>query len=330
MIKGITKWLELTGQQAELVSILYKLEENKSPTNPVAIERKYFQETKTFIQKSNLFTQLRLLQEKGLVSKTDNSHYFLNLKGIQEAIYSKKKELVQEMDEITKFASDTHAFFEKIIKPNSVSVIYLSEAELYHKLAFYLKNAASFYLGCDFPHYAYSFALCNSAQEASYVETLIARIYVPSFSLFCLSSYKIESSQYRLQKKYKNKELIKEELQTIMDLAKRRTLQSSTIDLRRTSTPFNFALLENKEEGDALFMFLKDSNGFISGCIFINSHETITQTKQHFLSLMGTTIPLKKEVDFPDEQDYSLMSQPEQKPKKIIVFDVNRIFTLNI
>lgn len=329
MIKGITKWLELTGQQAELVSILYKLEENKSPTNPVAIERKYFQETKTFIQKSNLFTQLRLLQEKGLVSKTDNSHYFLNLKGIQEAIYSKKKELVQEMDEITKFASDTHAFFEKIIKPNSVSVIYLSEAELYHKLAFYLKNAASFYLGCDFPHYAYSFALCNSAQEASYVETLIARIHDPTFSLFCLSSYKIESSQYRLQKKYKNKELIKEELQTIMDLAKRRTLQSSTIDLRRTSTPFNFALLENKEEGDALFMFLKDSNGFISGGIFINSHETITQTKQHFLSLMGTTIPLKKEDDFPEEQDYFLMSQPEQKPKKIIVFDVNRIFTLN-
>lgn len=134
---------------------------------------------------------------------------------------------------------------------------------------------------------------------------------------------------HRLQKKYKNKELIKEELQTIIDMAKRRTLQHSTIDLRRTSTPFNFALLENKEEGNALFMFLKDSEGFISGGIFINSHETITQTKQHFLSLMGTTVPLKKENDFPQEPDYSLVSDSGQKPKKIIVFDVNRIFTLN-
>src|SRR3989338_7138634 len=234
MIKGITKWLELTGQQAELVSILYKLEENKSPTNPVAIERKYFQETKTFIQKSNLFTQLRLLQEKGLVSKTDNSHYFLNLKGIQEAIYSKKKELVQEMDEITKFASDTHAFFEKIIKPNSVSVIYLSEAELYHKLAFYLKNAASFYVGCDFPHYAYSFALCNSAQEAAYIEMLSTKIHDPAFSLFCISSYKIETLFYRLNQKYKNKELIKEELQEVIESVRKKAMQYSSIDLRKT------------------------------------------------------------------------------------------------
>ena len=111
MISGITKWLQLTGQQAELIRILYQLQENKLPTNPVAIEKEYFKDTKTFIQKSNLFTQLRLLQEKGLVTKTENSHYLLNLKGIQESIYSKKKELVQEMEEISKFASDTHAFF---------------------------------------------------------------------------------------------------------------------------------------------------------------------------------------------------------------------------
>src|SRR3989344_1259134 len=177
MISGITKWLQLTGQQAELIRILYQLQENKLPTNPVAIEKEYFKDTKTFIQKSNLFTQLRLLQEKGLVTKTENSHYLLNLKGIQESIYSKKKELVQEMEEISKFASDTHAFFEKIVKPHSVSVTYLTETELYHKLAFYLKNAGAFYLGCDFPHYAYSFALCNSAQEAAYIETLTARVH---------------------------------------------------------------------------------------------------------------------------------------------------------
>ncbi len=328
MLSELSKWLELTGQQAILIGILYRLHEQRLPSNPIAIEKEYFKETKTFIQKSNLFAQLRLLQEKGLLSKTENAQYNLNLRGIQIALFSKKKELAQEMDEISKFASDTQAFFEKIVKPTSVSVTYLSEMDLYNKLVFYLKDALAYYVGCDFPHYAYSFALCNSAQEAAYIEMLTAKVHNPNFSLFCLSPYKIESLFYRLNKKYRHKELIQEELKEVIESVKKKTLQFSNIDLRKTPTPFNFALVENKEEGNALFMFLKDSSGVISGGIFINSHETIKQTKQHFLSLMGTTISLKKESDFPQINDLSFVL-PNLTSKKLIAFDVNRIFTVN-
>ena len=328
MIKGLSKWLNLTGQQVILLGILYQLQEQRLPTNPVAIEKEYFKQTKTFIQKSNLFAQLRILQEKSLLIKTENTQYTLNLRGIQEALFSKKKELVQELDELGKFSSDTHAFFEKIIKPALVSVTYLSEAELYHKLVFYLKDAAAYYVGCDFPHYAYSFALCNNAQEAAYIEMLTAKVYDPKFSLFCLSPYKIENLFHRLAKKYKNKGVITEELKEVIENAKRKTVQLDTIDLRKTPTPFNFALVENKEEGNVLFMFLKDSSGMISGGIFINSHETITQTKQHFLSLLGTTIQLKKEADFPKITEFNF-ALPNIPQKKMIAFDVNRIFTVN-
>jgi len=329
MIPKIARWLQLTSQQTSIIGIIFQLQENKLPTNPVVIEREYFKETKGFIQKSNLFTQLRILQEKGVIMKTENSQYLLNLRGIQEVIYAKKKELAQEMDEITNFASDTQAFFEKYIKPNSISVTYLTEAELYKQLVFYLKNASAFYIGCDFPQYAYSFALCNSAQEAAYIETLTDKIHDSSFSLFCLSPYRTEALQHRLQKKYKNRELIKEELQEILAITKKKTIQNKNIDLRKTPTPFNFALIENDEEGDALFMFLKNSNGLTSGGIFINSYETIKQTKQHFLSLMTTTVSLKEDGDFPKEQDHLLLSLSEDKPKKLIAFDVNRIFTQN-
>ncbi len=328
MLQGITKWLQLTGQQAIIIGILYRLQEQHLPTNPVTIEKEYFKETKTFIQKSNLFSQLRLLHEKGLLIKNENAQYHLNLRGIQEALFSKKKELAQEVDEISTFASDTQAFFEKIVKPTSVSVTYLSETDLYHKLTFYLKDATAYYVGCDFPHYAYSFALCNSAQEAAYIEMLSTKIHDPAFSLFCISSYKIETLFYRLNQKYKNKELIKEELQEVIESVKKKTMQYGSIDLRKTTTPFNFALIENNEEGNVLFMFLKDSSGMISGGIFINSHETIKQTKQHFFSLMGATIPLKKESDFPKITDFSF-TLPNVQQKKIVAFDVNRIFTVN-
>ena len=132
-----------------------------------------------------------------------------------------------------------------------------------------------------------------------------------------------------MQEKYKNKELIKEELKNTSDHARRITVQSTNIDLRKSTTPFNFALIENPEEGNALFMFLKDSKGLVTGGIFINSYETTKQTKQHFLSLMGTTLPLKKEVDFPIFSETELLPLPETNKKKLIAFDVNRIFTVN-
>lgn len=329
---SIAKWLQLTGQQAILIGILYRLQEQKLATNPVAVEKEYFKETKTFIQKSNLFTQLRLLVEKGIVTKSANAQYQVNFKNIQESLYAKKKELAQEVDEITKLTSDTQTFFEKIIKPTSISVTYLTETELYHKLTFYLKNATAYYVGCDFPHYAYSFALCKSAPEAAYVEMLTEKSQDSVFNLCCLSPYKVEGILSRLQKKYKNNELVKEELKETLERAKRKTILAKNIDLRKTLTPFNFALIENSEEGNALLMFLKDSEGAISGGIFINSYETIKQTKQHFLSLMGSTIPLKREEDFPKDSDLVdifMTTVPHKRAKKLVAFDVNRIFTVN-
>jgi phosphoserine phosphatase SerB len=329
MINKLAKWLNLTEQQAKIIGIIHNLEERKSPTNPVNIEKEYFKETKTFIQKSNLFTQLKLLQSKNLIIKNTNSHYLLNLKGIQEAVFSQKKELTQEVEEITKFASDTQAFFEKVIKPSAISVTYLKGSELYNKITFYLKNASAFYVGCDFPHYAYSFALCDSAQETAYVEMLTTKLYDKNFSLYCLSPYRVESLSSRLHNKHNNKELIKGVLKNVYENAKKMTIKCENIDLRKTMTPFDFALIENPEEGNVLFMFLKDSKGSVTGGIFINSYETIKQTKQHFLSQMGTTSSLKKENDFPEVQDYMLLPLPTIKNKKLIAFDVNRIFTTN-
>lgn len=329
MFTKLSKWLQLTRQQAAILGITYSLQEQNAPTNPTSIEKAYFRENKTFIQKSNLFTQLKILQEKNLLAKAEQSNYVLNLRGIQEAIFAQKKELSAEVDEITKFASDTQAFFEKVIKPTATVVTYLTQEELYKRLTFYLKSATSFYLGCEFPHYSYSFALCKNAQEAAYVEMLTVRIQNPLFSLFCLSPYKIEGLSYRLQEKYKNKELVKEELRNIIDNTQRITTQCKNIDLRKSPTPFNFALIENPEESNALFMFLKDSRGQVTGGIFINSYETTKQTKQHFLSQMGATPALKKEDDFPFFTETDLLPLPETNKKKLIAFDVNRIFTVN-
>lgn len=329
----IAKWLGLTSQQSTIVSILYTLQERKLPTNPISIEKEYIKETNAFIQKSNLFTQLKILQERGIIHKDAHSHYQLNIGGIQEAISQRKNKVNQEMKEVAQFASDTKAFFEKMAVPTPILVTYLNESELFAKLAFYLRSARGFYLGCDFPHYAYSFALCSSSQEAAYIEALTAKLQDKEFSLFCLSPYKIEALSHRLGRKYKNKDLVEEELKTICKTAAKKTAQCSNIDLRKTGATFDFALIESRDGADSLFMFLKDSESSISGGIFLNSYETIKQIKQHFLSQMGSNQPLKNEKDFPKISETFLISLKNtnlnNSKNKLIAFDVNQVFTVN-
>jgi phosphoserine phosphatase len=329
MIRDLSKWLGLTSQQATILGLIYDLQKRKLSTRPIQIEKEYFRQAGNFIQKSNLFTQLKILQGRGILVKSKNSTYEVDIKGVQEAIFAQKKELSEEMEEITKFANDTQAFFEKVIKPSTVSVTYLTEEELYKKLTFYLRNANAYYMGCDFPHYAFSLALCNNSHEAAYIEMLSKRLDEGNFVLHCLSPYKIEGISYRLHQKYKNKELIKEELNNVCESAKNKSDKFKNLDLRKTFTPFNFGLIENSEEGDVLLMFLKNSKGLVTGGIFINSPETIKQTRQHFLSQMSTTSPLIKDEDFPDFSDEDLTSFPGAGREKLIAFDVNRIFTVN-
>ncbi len=329
MISKLAKWLKLTAQQATLLHLMYSLQEQHLPTNPISLEKAYLQQTKVFIQKSNLFTQLKILQERGIVTKTIKSNYILNLRGIQEALFVQKQEFTKDIDELNLFISDAKAFFEKIIKPTGASVTYLTAEDLYKKLAFNLKNATAYYFGCDFPHYAYTLALCTNAQEAAYVEVLTAKIQDNNFSLFCLSPYRIESLSYRLQERYKNKEFIKEELKEVCTRARGITIQYQNIELRKSPIPFNVALIENPAEGNTFFMFLKDSKGIITGGIFVNSYETTKHTKQHFLTQLGLNQVIKKSEDFPIFSDTEFLPVPESNRRKLVAFDVNRIFTVN-
>ncbi|HLC22584.1 MAG TPA: HAD-IB family phosphatase [Candidatus Nanoarchaeia archaeon] len=328
-LTDFAKWTGVTEQQARIVSIIKRLQEQKQPTRPIDIEKEYISETKTFIQKSNLFAQLKLLQEKEIISKNGQSQYAVNIEGIRNIILSKKSYFSTEIENISKFALETEKFLENLAQQTTVHVEHLSETELYKKLAFYLKNATAFYLGCDFPHYAYSLSICGNSQQAAYIETLGARIADEKFTLFCLCTYKTDEIVGRLSKKYTNKEFIREEIQRAHKEAQEKTIQFNTIDLRKTATPFNFALIEDAEHRGSLFMFLKDSKGEITGGIVISSPETLKHLKQHFLAQMATASSLKSKDDFVRLQKETLMLPSQETKNKLIAFDVNRVFTVN-
>ncbi len=328
MLANLSKCLNLTPQQCEIVNIIYNLQERKIPSTPIAIEKEYINEKRIFLQKSNLFSQLKILLDKKIITKDNRAHYTINVEGIKEAIYVRKKELDDENKIITSFVSDTESFFEKMIKPTQIFVTYLSETELYSKLSFYLKQARAYYLGCDFPHYSYSFVLCKSAAETSYVETLNVKLHDTKFALYCLSAYKTDILISKLYKKYNNEQLIKEEIKSVCENSKTKTIQHKNIDLRKTITPLDFAIIECDDGVGYLFMFLKGSNSDVNGGIFIRSYETTKQIKQYFLSQMSINQPLSAEKDFPEMSELFLL-QSNSKKKKLIVFDVNRVFTMD-
>lgn len=320
--------LGVTSQQILLLRIIHALQERKQPTTPVNIEKEYIKETKAFIQKSNLFSQLKVLAEKGLILKSERSNYLLNVSGIRDAIKIRKEELGKEMKSLEKFQTETDEFLHQIEQPNRVHVSYLAANDLYSKLAFNLKEARAFYLGCDFPHYAYSFAACTNAQQAAYIEVLNTKLHEDDFSMFCLSTYKTDAIVHTLRSKYGDNNIVQAELKHAHETALEKTAQCKTIDLRKTTTSFDFALIETENGENLLFMFLKDSHHVITGGVFLSSNETVKQIKEHFLSQMRNNPPLKSKEDFLRAEE-DITTPPKGAVKKLIAFDVNRVFTVN-
>lgn len=182
----LLSWLGLTDQQSLLVGIILDLQSNNKSTAPINIEKEYIKHTNNFIQKSNLFTQLKILQEKKIIRKGEQSKYYLDIDGIKEAISIKKQELTKRLDEITHLESETDLLLEKIGTTKKPSTIYLNEQELYKRIISALQNAENLYLGCDFPHYSYPLPLCTSSYQMLYIETLNEKLNNKDFKLFCL------------------------------------------------------------------------------------------------------------------------------------------------
>lgn len=324
-----SKWLELTPQQAIIVGIIQKLQSQNINATPIIIEKEYLKDTNIFIQKSNLFTQLKILQEKNIITKSPHSVYYLHPEGILQIISKRKNDLSKELKEIQDLSLEAENIINKLIPQNTISVKYLSESEFFSQLTKHLDNANSFYLGCDFPHFGYSFTLCRTSQQTAYIEMLNKKIHDTNFSHYCLCTYKNDALFYQLNEKYSNKQFIEEELKRINQTTIEKAIQLPNIDIRKTRTSFDFALIENSDNINVLFMILKDTNGIINGGLFINSHETIQEIKKNFLTQLSTNNRLKSQKDFPNITFKTDIIKKIPANKKIIIFDVNRIFTKN-
>ena len=193
-------------------------------------------------------------------------------------------------------------------------------------MATLLKNASTFYLGCDFPHYGYSYSLFSDTNEAVYIKTLNEKLSNPDFNLLCLASGNTEAILNQLEEKYANKEIIKQELERVNKNLKEKTQTFKNIDIRKSDSPGDFALIEEENGEGSLFMLLKDSNREIKGGVLINSKEITKQIKQHFLSQMSNSpqLDIEKNIIFD-----TIRLNKEVSRDKIIAFDVNRVFTQN-
>ena len=105
MLSNLAQYLNLTPQQCDIVNIIYNLQERKVQSTPIAIEKEYINEKKIFLQKSNLFSQLKILMDKKIIIKDNRAHYTINIEGIKESILARQKELENETKIVNSFVS---------------------------------------------------------------------------------------------------------------------------------------------------------------------------------------------------------------------------------
>ena len=151
-IDQLREWLELTNQQFDLFKSIYTLDSKKEYTTPKNIQKEYTNVSGKEIERSNLFTIIKLLMDKELIVKTERATYSINVEGIRKSIDSKDKKFKEQYDQFRKVREDLDAYLNDILeKPQKPTIRFLTHNELFLSLADDLKYAKEYYLNVRAP-----------------------------------------------------------------------------------------------------------------------------------------------------------------------------------
>ena len=284
----ISKWLDVTPQQFDILETILRLQKQgikTTPKNIIEEDVKIHEGPK--IQKSNLFTQLKTLRNRGFVKKEEKASYVVSFKGIKKELSKASKKLDEEMHEFQNAYAQTEEYFKELTSDKSrITVEFFEYDDMYEKAAEMLMGAEEGSVTSAFPRILYPNSPCL-------MRTPGARRYAETLWNLCIKKKQLRVSYLtrmdvgylfnRLYKTYNNPELAYDEGNIILNNLEALMDSSDELTVYFIDSPYGMdVVIPQSQVSDEFFILIRDKTGRGTGAVFIKSGELIFRFKELF------------------------------------------------
>lgn len=286
-MENIANLLNVTEQQFE---ILRAIDAIKNKARPKDIDRAYKNLTGKYIQKPNLFAQLRELQKQDFILKSEGA-YQVNKTKLKQSLQKRKQELKKSIGKCDALAKKVDQIF--VSKPTEVRIKYLSRKGLLKLNVDTLKEATLFLRTAHLPAVTYSELSQRINDVKEYSDVLKERCKKRKLKVQYIISLKPKRIFLRALEKLKDKNLAYKEVEVcyknLIDLLKIPNLEFYYLSADIES----FGVAES-DVFSILTLPLRASPHRIIGAIAIENKKISDAYKEMFNRLYKTAKPLTK------------------------------------
>ncbi|MBU4406290.1 MAG: hypothetical protein KKB24_01760 [Candidatus Altiarchaeota archaeon] len=282
----ISESLGLTSQQFGILLGIYKLESEGKTASPREINKEYSRTHGKGIQRSNFFSQMKVLQDRGLIKRGRRASYTVEFENIRNILSGKRENLQRELEEFDKISARTEEYFRKIAFESTRPVVhYMEHDELYRRIVKALKGCERVYASIDFPTIAYTYALADGINRKSYLEMIWDRCFKKErLEVNYLTPLDIDLPFNHAFRVYGDPKMAYKECSIVIEQLENQVDSHDKLDVRYLKKPHGMDVLipEDKEPLE-FFLFTRDEHKDIVGGIHMRSPETALSAKNSFM-----------------------------------------------
>ncbi len=282
--------LGITDQQLNLLKTIYKLNTKNKAATPREIEAAYAKDQGGGIQKSNLFRQMKILQDKGFLTREGEANYKINFDGLKKTLDQRKQEYTQTLQHYEQLTNETEEYFRKTTSSEKPQVEYLDYNELFSRLTKSIKKSHKYYITAKFPGMVYTYSPYSSAGRGEYIQTLIQKCFEKhELEVTYLTPLDLDYPLMHSMNLYKDKQKALRECELIINQLESLVEIHQNLHIIYLSNPYGLdVVIPESNDLDESYIFIRDEKMNVTGGIYIRSSETAKRSKETFLNLCST------------------------------------------
>ena len=277
--------LGITDQQLGILQSIYKITAKNKTATPRDIEITYQKDHGDGIQKSNLFRQLKILQDKKFINRHGEANYQLNFDDIKKTLDTRKTEYHKKLEQYDTLSNDIEDYFDKFsFKDPKPVVEYLDHTPFFLKIASTSRHSKRLYTAGRFANITYTPRLIDSLERGDAFREIHDLCYnKKKLEVTYLSNFDVNYLYGHAIKLYGDHEWAYRECEIIIDglkeLSERDNLNLIYVD----DLPGLHLILPEKDQPNELLLYLRDNKGEIIGGVYLKSPETARSAKEMYL-----------------------------------------------
>jgi len=283
----LPKWLGLTQQQQAIIEAISSLQQKGPKTSPNLILAEHAALTSSpKMQKSNFFTQLKILRGKGYVKKAGEASYQVDFDAIKNSLQHVQAAMSKETEELKKAKAMVEQRSLVSSKEHAQAVKFFEYEELYYKLGEIAETAEKFQMTGVFPRilYAHSPSLMYIPGAQRFAQTLWSRcIMDKKLEISYLTTFNINYLFNNLYSVYKEPTPAYEEVRVLLNNLENLLQQNEKLNLRYSEGSYGLDIdLPYRGKLEEIFIRVRDETRKGIGTIYIHSPELAVRFKELF------------------------------------------------